>query len=228
MPTSETKRLLIKSTCGSAVAGFCTTNFLFFLAGSILHIITSSTPYQFIFPKQEENFVAIPYDERDQNQLSRALSLLAPHISSSERAEILRSVTSAAQLFRLDPFLIVSVMDVESSFRRGAVSPKGAQGIMQVMPTTGDYIKKSLLPKRFQNGSLFQIAHNTAVGSRYLSHLSHRFKNNWYHALAAYNWGPTRLASTLDRGGKIPAPVKGYATKVLARYQRLVESFSDT
>lgn len=80
----------------------------------------------------------------------------------------------------LDPFLVQALMEVESGGDASAVSPKGAQGLMQIMPQTG---------KGLNLGDPFDPSANIEAGSRYLSQQLKAF-GDLRLALAAYNAGP--------------------------------------
>ena len=98
-----------------------------------------------------------------------------------------RVIFRECQKHRLDPLLVLAVMERESSFRVKAVSQKGAIGLMQIMPPTGRMIAKS--------ANLFDPLQNTKIGIYYLKILKKRFKQNKILYLTAYNMGPNRLNS---------------------------------
>lgn len=118
-----------------------------------------------------------------------------------------RYVGSAAERYGVPPDIISSVINVESSGRAGAVSPKGAGGLMQLMPATYREIadKHGLGPDRFDPRN------NIMAGAAYLRENYDRF-GNWDRALAAYNAGPSRVA----RGGPLPRETQNYVPKVQA------------
>jgi hypothetical protein len=96
-----------------------------------------------------------------------------------------------AQIYGVDPSLVRAVMRHESGFKSTAVSPKGAQGLMQLMPGTAALmgVKNPLDPEQ-----------NIAGGVGYLRHCLDRFQHNVPLAVAAYNAGPESVA----RCGAIP------------------------
>jgi soluble lytic murein transglycosylase-like protein len=101
--------------------------------------------------------------------------------------EIQAEVLDAAREHNVDPAMIFSVMAAESSMARNAVSPKGAIGLMQVMPETARELGYD--PSKWQE--------NIRAGTVYLGMLLARYrhmKNGVQLALAAYNAGPTAVA----------------------------------
>lgn len=117
------------------------------------------------------------------------------------KAESLRSGVPVA--------LLTAVIRAESSFRPTAVSAKGAQGLMQLMPATAE---------RFKVQNAFDPAQNIRGGSRYLAWLYHRYQH-WPLALAAYNAGE----GAVDRYGGMPPyrETRDYVHKVLQYYAKL-------
>jgi soluble lytic murein transglycosylase-like protein len=89
-------------------------------------------------------------------------------------------VEAAARKYDLDPLLVHSVISVESGYNPYAVSPKGARGLMQLMPGTA---------RRFGVSNSFDPADNIEGGVRYLKYLFTLFPNQPRLAVAAYNAG---------------------------------------
>jgi hypothetical protein len=85
----------------------------------------------------------------------------------------------------LPPELIHSVIQVESNYNPGAVSPKGAQGLMQLMPDTA---------RRFGVPNTFDPVENIKGGAKYLKYLLELYKGDYPRALAAYNAGEGAVA----------------------------------
>ena len=93
-------------------------------------------------------------------------------------------INKASEQFKLKPSLIKAVIKAESGFDHKAVSSKGAQGLMQLMPDTASdmEVDDPLNPEK-----------NIFGGTRYLSRMMERFNNDVKLALAAYNAGPDKV-----------------------------------
>jgi soluble lytic murein transglycosylase-like protein len=94
----------------------------------------------------------------------------------------------------LDPALVKAVVAVESGFDPLAVSPKGAVGLMQVVPATGERYGLIADARKSIAGKLLDPATNVRIGTRYLRDLLARFANDVSLALAAYNAGEGNVA----------------------------------
>ena len=95
-------------------------------------------------------------------------------------ASIPEIVEAAAKKHDVDPLLVHSVISTESNYNPYAVSPKGAQGLMQLMPATA---------RRFGVRNTFDVKENIEGGVRYLKYLGSLFPNDPRLAIAAYNAG---------------------------------------
>ena len=89
----------------------------------------------------------------------------------------------------LDPYLLAAVIKTESDFRADAVSPKGAVGLMQIMPETGQWIALQSGMSDFTQDMLFEPEVNIRLGAWYLANLYEEFDNQTVTTLAAYNGG---------------------------------------
>ena len=128
-----------------------------------------------------------------------------PRSSSVNLDEV---VNSASGRYRLDPDLVNSVIKAESGFNVRAVSPKGAQGLMQLMPGTASQLG---VPNAFDPQA------NIEGGTKYLRELLERYDFDLVKALAAYNAGPQRV----EQFGGVPPY---YETRVYVA--RVVKDFN--
>jgi soluble lytic murein transglycosylase-like protein len=102
---------------------------------------------------------------------------------ASATADIPGIVDEAARANQVDPLLVHSIIQVESNYNPDAVSPKGAQGLMQLMPRTAWDLGV---------GNSFDPKQNIEAGVRYLKYLQDLYKDDRL-ALAAYNAGPAAV-----------------------------------
>ncbi len=114
-------------------------------------------------------------------------------------------ISNAAQKEGINPELIRAVVRRESGGRPCAVSNKGAQGLMQIMPSTQQYLGLT---------NPFDPAENIAAGTRYLKEMLTRYNGDLKLSVAAYNAGPQRVKP----GGSVPdiPETKAYVQAILS------------
>lgn len=126
--------------------------------------------------------------------------------------------------YNMDPMLILAEVATESSFRAYVVSPVGAIGLMQLLPSTAKYIsEKTGLPQISGRRALFDPRINLELGVAYLSYLV-KLTGKVEHAIIAYNIGPTNLFNDIYRGYPLPM---GYVDRVMGKYNE-IKSFDNT
>ena len=128
------------------------------------------------------------------------------------------SVAIAAESSRakLPIELVLALIQVESSGYNFAVSAVGAMGLMQLMPATAEGVARRSGRRWEGPTTLFDPVLNVRLGVLYLRELVDRY-GSVTTALAAYNWGPTRIAERLRQGQLVPAL---YAQRVLSVYEK--------
>jgi soluble lytic murein transglycosylase-like protein len=107
------------------------------------------------------------------------------------RSQVDRLATDASTQVHLSADLIRTVMEKESAFRPCALSSRGAQGLMQLMPATASDLNVS---------DPFDPKQNVLAGARYLKQLLNKYGGDLEKALGAYNAGPARV----DGAGGVP------------------------
>lgn len=127
-----------------------------------------------------------------------------------QKSPFATEIVAAANAFDLDPALLHAVIAVESNHNPVALSPKGAQGLMQLMPDTS---------RRFGVADPWHPDQNIRGGARYLADLLAMFDNDLSLALAAYNAGEQAV---LRYGRRIPPypETRDYVEKVLSLYRQ--------
>jgi soluble lytic murein transglycosylase-like protein len=144
------------------------------------------------------------------NSTASIVKIPGRHISSGN-AVIDALANEAAGRYHLDPCLILSVMNAESGYNRMAVSPKGASGLMQLMPATAT---------RLGVRNIFDPRENVLAGASYLRWLLDRFGGDVRLALAGYNAGEGAVELY---GYKIPPflETQNYVQVIYTRYSRI-------
>ena len=136
--------------------------------------------------------------------IARAPGASSPHVYDA-------AVSGVARMYGIDPLFMGALVRQESGFHAGAVSPKGASGLMQVMPATA---------RRFgvDGRALQNPVVNLAVGAVYLKTLQRRYGNNLPLVLAAYNAGE----GAVNRHGRRVPPyreTRTYVSSILTQYR---------
>ena len=125
--------------------------------------------------------------------------------SAAAPEAVRREIADAARVYAVDPRLLEAVAWRESRFRADALSPKGAQGVMQLMPATA----------RILGVDAGDLRQNVRGGAAYLSEMLGRFGGDVTKSLAAYNAGP----GAVERFGGVPpfAETRAYVSSILGR-----------
>lgn len=182
----------------------------FLLALSLLSAAAHADVYGYIDANGDAHFAAEKLDQRYQlfargDQALNA-SKLVP-LSNGEKAaeketplfrylsqhpnlkKYEQLLNDAANDFNLDPALLKAVMAAESGFNPAAVSPKGAIGLMQVMPATAERFGLQADRKKTVAQKLADPKTNIRIGARYLRFLRNMYPNQQHLVLASYNAG---------------------------------------
>ncbi len=141
--------------------------------------------------------------EREKGVKTATARTPAPSQRASSGTRLENIIARASERFGVEPQLIRAVIQTESSFRPNAVSPVGAQGLMQLMPATA---------RDLGVDNPFDPEQNVMGGTRYLRQLLDRFDGDLDRALAAYNWG----MGNVERRGmeRMPRETRDYLIKV--------------
>ena len=140
-------------------------------------------------------------------------------------------IRASALAHGVEPHLVAAVIRVESNFRTGRVSSKGALGIMQIMPDTADWIVKRAGYEGVTTDNIRDRADvGIELGTWYLASLLRQFDGNTAAAVAAYNAGPGNVSTWLREGvwdgrletsGDIPfGETRRYVQRVIYYYNK--------
>ena len=132
------------------------------------------------------------------------------HLWSTGNTRIDGLIRQYGKQYGVDPFLIYCTMSQESGFTSSATSPKGAQGLMQLMPGTA---------ARYGVKNPYDVAQSIMGGTRYLKDLLEMFNGRVDLALAGYNAGE---GAVMKYGNSIPpyTETRNYVKLILKRYTK--------
>lgn len=170
--------------------------------------------YKFVDENNVVHFSNMPDDSRytlfmkEPRYKTRVNGAQSAASSSANRERFRPLIASMAKYYKVDEALLHALILAESGYNPNAVSPKGATGLMQLMPNTA---------KRYGVTNIADPTANLHGGTRYLRDLLLMFKNNVHLALAAYNAGENAV---INNGNQIPpyAETRNYVTKVIGSY----------
>ena len=138
--------------------------------------------------RDQTNFIDIPTADIDHFESlpdpPTPAALPQPAAIAPHPFDLNQTVKDASGTYQLDPDLVTSVIRAESDFNIHAISPKGAQGLMQLMPQTASQLGVH---------NAFDPQANVEAGTHYLRELLERYNFDLIKALAAYNAGPQRV-----------------------------------
>jgi hypothetical protein len=165
------------------------------------------------------------YDLLPETRVSEILADRLDLFPKSQLPRLAHHIVFLCKKYRFDPAFILSLIQVESSFRIKALSPVGAVGLMQVMVPTAHFVVQKLgfhfsgyenfgphsLSKRVLTRPMLMDPYvNTAIGIAYLAWLRDYYRGSTYRLLAAYNVGPGRMDELLAQKSFKPTETKRY------------------
>ncbi|MFZ0543572.1 MAG: lytic transglycosylase domain-containing protein [Candidatus Sulfotelmatobacter sp.] len=157
-----------------------------------------------------DHFEALPAESSSHEPVkNNSVQSRSPAQDFQPSTDLNEVVRAASGTYHLDPDLVSSVIRAESGFNVRAVSPKGAQGLMQLMPQTASELG-------VQNA--FDPQANVEGGTRYLRELLERYDFDLIKALAAYNAGPQRV----EQYGGVPPyyETKAYVARIVRDFNK--------
>ena len=182
------------------------------------HEVAGATTRLWMCTDAGAGYVEVPSEqieafEQGRSEVARAAPATASETTASSippaKDPIRTLIARAASRYQIDPDFVFSVVKAESGFNPAAVSPKGAGGLMQLMPQTAASLGIE---------NVFDAAANVEGGTKYLRHLLDLYNGDAVKALAAYNAGPQRV----EQYGGIP-PYRetwAYIARIIDDYNR--------
>jgi soluble lytic murein transglycosylase-like protein len=194
------------------------------VAGTLVTLfdgVTASVAHADIYLRRDRfgvlHFTNVPTDKRYKRVIREAppslpIGLARPRGKIKDSGAYDPIIADVSRRFRVDQALIKAVIRAESAFQADAVSPKGARGLMQLMPGTA---------QRHGVRNIHEPAENIQGGVTHLRMLLDRYKGNVVLALAAYNAGE----GWVDHHGGIPPfqETRDYVTRVLQFRQQYLQ-----
>jgi soluble lytic murein transglycosylase-like protein len=179
----------------------------FLTAAGLLIALTAGAASADIYRYKDENGV---WHFSDINSDGRYKLYLRYHNNPAQyKKDYAAEIEQASEKYGIESSLIKAVIDAESSGNHKAVSSKGAQGLMQLMPYTADELSVD---------DPLDPVDNIFGGTKYLSKLMERFNNNTQLVLAAYNAGPENVE---EYNGVPPfKETKNFVKKVMQYYNQ--------
>lgn len=140
--------------------------------------------------------------------------LTGDSFSDTKISQLAKHILQLSQKHEFDPAFILSVIQAESTFDTTVVSPVGAIGLMQVMPSTAKHLSKSFGIKYRNQTQLEDPFINISFGVRYLAQLRDRYNGKLSRFLAAYNAGPTKANRLLAVNRAQPTRIMHYVETI--------------
>ncbi len=144
-----------------------------------------------------------------------------PELSWRKALKICKTIYRYSVTYGYDPYFILSIVKVESSFDPHAISPAGAVGLMQIMPDVGKYLADLKGESIRIPDDLFDIETNIRLGVYYFKYLHMKYRNIKL-ALLAYNMGPGTLNFFIKNNHM---PTNDYHQLVLEFYSRVKKKY---
>lgn len=161
-----------------------------------------------------------------QDAVAAEMLQYARTMSERDALRVSQALCEEADRLGMDAFLFLAVIHVESFYDHLAISPTGAEGLMQLMPHTAEWTAERM-DLSWPDSHSFDPVLNVRLGARYLDHLQTEFRS-LEHALTAYNRGPKATRFLINEHGSLPREIADfYATKVLDKYRKLKWQYGD-
>ena len=190
---------------------------------ALYHIVTKTLLFLFVLLLSIH--FSSPYSQYSESssrqmavqEIALVLQREAKGVTEVSMMALAETIYEEATRYDYDPKFLLALISIESSFQSSSVSPRGAMGLMQLMPYVAEAIAPQLNIEWHGEGMLFDPLINIKLGSYYLNQLIRDFKHLEL-ALVAYNYGPTYVKSRIERKEHIPL---GYCRRVISLYQNL-------
>ena len=176
-----------------------------------------------LFPSEKSSLAMLAAGNTDMREF--ILNLVKKSLPQEQQAmafAVAHAVISEANHNRLDPLFLLAVISTESHFNNNARGSHGELGLMQVLPSTANWLSAQAgIPA---NSDLHDPAINIRLGATYFAFLRHSFKHKSKHYLAAYNMGALNVRRLLAEDTE-PAV---YPARVMDNYEQIYLTLRDS
>ncbi len=152
------------------------------------------------------------------DSIRQVLARYPRFLDPDEQEALARMLLAEGERHDIDPLFLAAVIRIESAFSADAISNKGARGLMQVMPATGEEMAQKLGIEWNGPNRLHDPEYNVRLGSFYLRRLLDRYRGNYKRALTAYNRGPRNVRYIERRHGRLRRKFTGYFRRIQETY----------
>lgn len=183
--------------------------------------------YSLVMPPTDDSYVGsgepMLHSALSHREVTRILLDRLGTLSEDRVARLASHFLGLCKKHQFDPAFLLSLIDVESQFNIRAQSPKGAVGLMQLMPATAAHVWRGLGLNPLRTGaSSTRIIEdpfvNLSLGVAYLSELRDKYRNRpAYYLVSAYNLGPAKLDELMARPGFKPVKSGAYYREIRKR-----------
>jgi soluble lytic murein transglycosylase-like protein len=135
--------------------------------------------------------------------------------------QVARVLAGEAEATRIDPLLVLAMIEVESGFDAGAASGAGARGLMQLLPST---LRRELEAMGIPGANPDDPVVNVRAGIRYLRRCLDAYPGHLELGLMSYNSGPNRVLEFIE-DGEVPDWAMAYPLRVEVEHRRLKKAF---
>ena len=196
-----------------------------FLVASLSLVIAGASAEVFLMPRAVPR-PELPLREKSAHLMTVAdaealLARVGQSIPQATRQRVAEALVSEGARNGFDPIFLMALIGVESRYRLGAESERGARGLLQLKPSTFAWIsarEPDVGAEDLESGD--DPVADVRLSARYFRWLEHRFQSR-QAALIAYNAGPRNAARAL-KGGDVPERWRAYPQLVRREYERLL------
>jgi soluble lytic murein transglycosylase len=173
-------------------------------------------------PKPAEHLKDSVRKGMSQRELEALLARVGKSLDPGLRAKLAEAVLTESARAGYDPLFVLALVAVESRFRMGATSERGASGLMQLKPSTFAWISAREPDAGGEDSATGEDpVVDVRLAVRYFRWLESRFHSR-NEALMAYNAGPRRVKEYKRAGGDYPDRLREYPRRVMKEYRRFV------